>query len=119
MEKIMSMLCKHMDTGVDGQMFGGQMLFYLDEAAAVYALSQCERSSRLVTYRFGETVFRKPVKINQILTFYGHEPTFTNSSISFRITVTADDATCLEADATLVAVDGNGKKAAIRPRKKL
>ena len=119
MEKIMSMLCKHMDTGVDGRMFGGQMLFYLDEAAAVYAISKCDRSIRLVTYRFGETIFRKSVAINQILTFYGHEPIFTRSSISFRITVTADDEPCLEADATLVAVDASGKKTVIRPRKEL
>ena len=118
MEKIMSLLCKHMDTGACDRLFGGKMLFYLDEAAAVYAYSHVGKGVNLVTYRFGEIKFRRPVKLNEVLSFYGGEPHFSEHSISFAMEVRVDDELCLETAVTLVSVDASGKKQPISGVKK-
>ena len=107
MEKIMSLLCKHMDTGACDRLFGGKMLFYLDEAAAVYAYGLVGKGVNLVTYRFGEIIFRRPVKLNEVMNFCGGEPSFSRHSVN------VEGEVCLETDVTMVSVDGTGKKVAL------
>ncbi|MGN0848465.1 MAG: hotdog domain-containing protein [Victivallaceae bacterium] len=113
MEKIMSLLCKHMDTGACDRLFGGKMLFYLDEAAAVYAYGLVGKGVNLVTYRFGEIIFRRPVKLNEVMNFCGGEPSFSRHSVSFKLRVDVEGEVCLETDVTMVSVDGTGKKVAL------
>ena len=91
------------------------MLFYLDDAAVVYAYGKCALGTRLVTFRLDETVFRRPVHLGEILTFYGSDPVFTKCSISFRITVKVNDEIRLETGVTMVAVDMHGAKIPLIP----
>ena len=109
-EKITAVLCKTMDVGAESTMFGGQMLFYLDDAAAVYAHMVAPEGSRLVTYRIGETIFRRPVRLGEIVSFYGGEPRFSRHSICFKIRVMVDDELCVETEAVMVNVDKGGNK---------
>ena len=68
--RITSRICKLMDIGNRNTLFGGQMLAWLDEAAALYAMeiTQC---NDLLTYRLAETVFKRPVRHNDILHLLG------------------------------------------------
>ena len=109
-EKITAVLCKTMDVGANNTMFGGQMLFYVDDAAAVYAYSVVSPGSRLVTYRIGETLFRRPVRLGETVTFYGGEPRFTRHSVTFKISVMVGNELCVETEAVMVSVDQDGNK---------
>ena len=102
-----------MDTGACDRLFGGKMLFYLDEAAAVYAYGLVGKGVNLVTYRFGEIIFRRPVKLNEVMNFCGGEPSFSRHSVSFKLRVDVEGEVCLETDVTMVSVDGTGKKVAL------
>ena len=55
------------DLGVHGNLFGGIMLSWLDEAAATMAYEVC-RSPSMVTLKIEEVLFGKPVKIGFHLT---------------------------------------------------
>ena len=114
MEKIMSILCKHMDTGGYNRMFGGKLLSYLDEAVAIYGYGLVSRGVNLVTYRIGEIKFLRPVLLNEVLTIYGYGESYTAHSISFRLCVKVDDELCLDTDVTMVGVDESGKKSLIK-----
>lgn len=114
MEKIMSLLCKHMDTGAYNRLFGGKMLFYLDEAAAVYAYGLVEKGVNLVTYRMGEIKFLRAVELNEVMSFYGTGASFTEHSVSFVLRVQVGEELCLETDVTMVSVDASGRKEKLR-----
>lgn len=63
------------------------MLFYPDEAAAVYAYGLVGKGVNLVTYRFGEIIFRRPVKWKEVMNFCEGEPSFSHHSVSFKLRV--------------------------------
>jgi len=70
MELITSKLVKESDLGTHGNLFGGKLLAWLDEAGGVLA-SQVVDSPRVVTVKFGEIIFNKKVKVNSIVKIYG------------------------------------------------
>jgi len=70
MELITSKLVKESDLGTHGNLFGGKLLSWLDEAGGVLA-SQVVDSPRVVTVKFGEIIFNKKVKVNSIVKIYG------------------------------------------------
>jgi acyl-CoA thioesterase YciA len=71
MELITSRVVKESDLGTHGNLFGGKLLAWLDEAGGVLA-AQIVDSPRVVTVRFGEVVFSRKVKVNRIVKIYGH-----------------------------------------------
>lgn len=107
--KITSTMCKALDIGNRNTLFGGRMLSWLDEAAAIYAM-QITNCPDLVTYRLAETIFTRPVRHNDILEFYGDNPRKGRHSITFRIQVMVGGQECLSTECTFVAVDSNGNK---------
>ena len=110
--RITSRICKLMDIGNRNTLFGGQMLAWLDEAAALYAMeiTQC---NDLVTYRLAETVFKRPVRHNDILHFYGDAPRMGRCSLTFQLYVMVNDEMCLHTECTFVRSDENGQKTPI------
>lgn len=84
MELISTHVCKASDIGVHKNMFGGHMMSLIDEAAAAYASQICD-TPRMVTVKVDELVFKKPVKVNNIVKFYGKVETFGNTSITLYI----------------------------------
>jgi len=69
------------DIGVHGNLFGGLMLSWLDEAGAAYAC-QFADSTRMVTKHISEVDFLRPVKTGRIVKIYGKVNSVGNSSVT-------------------------------------
>lgn len=72
------------EMGVSNNLFGGEMLCWLDLAGAAYASQVCD-SPRLVTKKFEEVVFEKPCKIGNLIKIYGEVVKFGNTSITIKL----------------------------------
>ena len=48
------------DIGVHGNLFGGTMMSWIDEAGAAYASQICD-TPRMVTVKISELLFKKPI----------------------------------------------------------
>jgi acyl-CoA thioesterase YciA len=70
MELITTHVCKVSDVGFHGNLFGGQMLAWLDEAAAAYACQMCD-TPKMVTVKVEAVHFKLPVRPHQIIKVYG------------------------------------------------
>jgi len=68
------------DLGVHGNLFGGQMLAWLDEAGASYSC-QVGDSTRMVTRSMSKVEFCKPVKVGRIVKIYGKVVSIGNTSV--------------------------------------
>ena len=81
----MEMLCQHpikkSDLGFHGNLFGGQLLKWIDAAAAGYSMQMCD-SPRMVTVSIDKCVFEKPAKESQLLKIYGHPSALGHTSIT-------------------------------------
>jgi acyl-CoA thioesterase YciA len=84
MELITTKICMALDIGVHGNLFGGNMMCFLDEAAAAYANQICD-SPRMVTKKIEEVVFECPVKVGNIIKIYGEVDRIGNSSITLKL----------------------------------
>ena len=62
MELVTTKICMALDLGVHGNLFGGSMMSFLDEAAAAYSCQICD-TPRMVTKKIEEVVFECPVKV--------------------------------------------------------
>lgn len=56
MELITTKICMGLDIGVHGNLFGGKMMSFLDEAAAAYSCQICD-TPRMITKKIEEVVF--------------------------------------------------------------
>jgi acyl-CoA thioesterase YciA len=84
MELITTKVVLARDIGVHGNLFGGLMLAWLDEAGAAYAC-QIADSSRLVTKHISEVNFERPVKTGRIVKIYGKVEHIGNTSVSISL----------------------------------
>lgn len=84
MELISTHVCKASDIGVHNNMFGGAIMSLIDEASAAYASQICD-TPRVVTIKVDELIFKKPVKVNNIVKIYGEVKVFGNTSITLYI----------------------------------
>lgn len=73
-----------LDIGVNNSLFGGNMLSFLDEAAAAYCCQVC-RTTKMVTKKIEEVVFQSPVKVGNILKIYGEVDRIGNTSITLKL----------------------------------
>lgn len=89
-ELISKEICMLKDIGLNGNLFGGIMLSYIDKAGAVFSCEMCESDS-LVTLTMDKVIFNRPVKVGDILYFYGTLIRFGNSSIEIKIEVFRKD----------------------------
>ena len=84
MQLISQRLCMEKDLGIHGNLFGGIMLSWLDEAAATMAYEVCH-SPNMVTLKIEEVLFQKPVKIGFHLKIYGAVERVGRSSITLKM----------------------------------
>ena len=70
------------DIGIHGNLFGGKMLAWLDEAGAAFA-SQMADSPRMVTKAISTVVFERPVKAGRIVKIYARPNGVGNSTVNF------------------------------------
>tara|TARA_B100000131_G_scaffold53459_1_gene48307 strand:- start:6459 stop:6926 length:468 start_codon:yes stop_codon:yes gene_type:complete len=114
MELISTHFCKAANIGYHGNLFGGTMLSWLDEAGAIFACQACD-TPRMVTKRISEVVFNKPVRPGQIIKIYGEVKGVGNRSIIIRLEArrhsvyNGSQKTVLTTDMTFVRIDGDGE----------
>jgi acyl-CoA thioesterase YciA len=81
MESLSIYPVKKSDLGFHGNLFGGQLLKWIDAAAAGYAMQLCD-SPRLVTVSIDECFFEKPAKEGNLIKIYGCPSSIGNTSIT-------------------------------------
>jgi acyl-CoA thioesterase YciA len=118
MEKLAIKLCMTKDIGVNGNLFGGNMLAWLDESAATWACSVC-KNPNMVTVKIDELVFERPVKIGEQVIIFGVVRRVGKSSLTVYIEARKKDFYSGEEQKvcstifTFVRVDGNGRSISI------
>ena len=113
MDLISTHICMTKDLGVHNNLFGGIMMSHIDEAAASYACMYCD-TPRMVTVRVNELIFKKPVKVGDLVKFYCKVKDVGNSSITIYVEAKKHNPTDGEeivvtsTDITFVRIDENG-----------
>jgi len=113
-ELISTHFCKAANVGYHGNLFGGTMLAWLDEAGAAFACQACD-TPRMVTKRISEVIFNKPVRPGQIIKIYGEVRAVGQTSITIRLEArrhsvyNGSQRTVLTTDMTFVRIDGDGE----------
>ena len=113
MELISTHFCKAANVGYHGNLFGGTMLAWLDEAGVSFACQVCD-TPRMVTKKISEVVFHKPVRPGQIIKIYGEVKVIGNRSITIHLEArrhsvySGSQKTVLTTDMPFVRIDGDG-----------
>ena len=114
MELITTKVCMTKDIGVHGNLFGGKMLAWLDEAGAAFAC-QIADSTSMVTCRISEVNFRKPVKTGRIVKVYGIPIGVGNTSVTIGLEArshnphSGEQKVVCKTQMTFVQVDDDGE----------
>lgn len=114
MELITTYICKKGDIGVHDNMFGGVLMSLIDDSAASYAAQICD-TSRIVTIKIDELLFKSPVKVGSLLKVYGRVEKFGTTSIKLYVEVrkhnvhTGKQEAVTQTFITFVRIDGDGK----------
>lgn len=102
------------DTNAYGDVFGGWIMAQLDIAGSVVAFR--EARGRVATVAMNSCVFKQPVSVGDILSFYARLEKIGNTSVTVHVEVWAErnpsDWQILkvtEATLTYVALDGDGR----------
>ena len=110
--KVTAKICMTKDVGNNGSLFGGNMLAWMDEAAAIFA-RQVTGAKRVVTLRFAEIIFRKPAREGDIIEFYCENMRPGHTSVTFDIFAAIGGEEIFRTECTFVVVDEAGRKAMI------
>ena len=114
MELITTYICKKGDIGVHDNMFGGTILSLIDDASASYASQICD-TQKIVTLKIDQLIFKKPVKIGNIIKVYGEVVEFGNTSVTIEIEVrkhsvyTGEQDLVTHTKMVFVRIDDDGK----------
>ncbi len=107
------------DTNAHGTIFGGVILSYIDQAAAVEAKQH--GASFIVTVAMREVVFHQPVYVGDLVSFYTRLVKIGRTSISIAVEVFSQpregigrDVKVTEAEVTFVNLDQNRRPTPIR-----
>ena len=84
MDLVSTHLVKKSDLGTYGNLFGGQLMKWLDIAGASYAMQVCD-SPRVVTISIDRCEFKKPAKEGQIVKLYASVYEIGRTSITLRV----------------------------------
>jgi acyl-CoA thioesterase YciA len=101
------------DLGVHGNLFGGNMLSWIDEAAGTMAASVCQ-SPNMVTVKIDEVVFRKAVKVGFLIKIYGKVVRMGTTSVTLKVdarkhnVITQEEILVCDTEVTFVRIDEYG-----------
>ena len=101
------------DTNYHGTIFGGIILSHIDQAGAVVAIRN--GCGKVATVAMDKVEFHQPVKVGELVSFYGKVIRVGRTSITIRINVESTRRTGGEtvavttADVTYVNVDDEGR----------
>ncbi|MFT4544175.1 MAG: acyl-CoA thioesterase YciA [Bacteroidia bacterium] len=115
MELLMTKVCMTKDIGVHGNLFGGIMLSWIDEAAVAMANRIC-KSPNMVTRKMTEILFERPVKVGYSINIYGKPVSMGNTSLALNIEArrynvyTEEEAVVCTTTIVFVRIDEEGNK---------
>ncbi len=101
------------DIGIHGNLFGGTLMSWIDEAAAAFATEYCY-TPNMVTVHVGELTFLKPLKAGQHVRIYGMVTKLGKTSITLKIEARKYNLYCSEetivctTSITFVRIDDDG-----------
>lgn len=104
------------DTNARGTIFGGVILSYIDQAAAVAAYKQSNKN--FVTKAMNAVEFVAPVHLGDVVSFYAKIVRFGTTSLTVKVDVEAERAqtegqkqlvNVTEAEVVCVAVNSQGR----------
>ena len=102
------------DANANGDVFGGWIMAQVDLAGAVLPVRIAK--GRIATVAVNQFVFKQPVSIGDLLSFYARVTRIGNTSVSVHVEVYAERnpadlqvVKVTEADLTYVAIDGQGQ----------
>jgi acyl-CoA thioesterase YciA len=84
MHYVATKICRTSEIGLNGNLFGGTMLSWLDEAGAAFAGYLC-RAPAMVTLKMEEVLFRRPVKISHHVRIYARVHKIGNTSLTIDV----------------------------------
>jgi|TARA_R110000824_G_scaffold11268_4_gene49217 acyl-CoA thioesterase YciA len=114
MELISTHFVKKSEVGYHGNLFGGIMLAWLDEAAAAFS-AQVADTPRMVTKHIAALTFEKPVRPGQIIKIYGEVAFIGKTSLTLNMEArrhsvyNGTQCTAVSTQMTFVRIDGDGE----------
>lgn len=105
-ERVSAYICMTKDIGTGGNLFGGVMLAWMDEAAAIYAAGKIQQ--RMVTLKYTEIVFRVPVRVGDLVEFHAGNERYGRTSFTFDLEGRVRGNVVFHTTGTFVAVDEQG-----------
>jgi acyl-CoA thioesterase YciA len=113
-ELVMRVMPMPADVNANGDVFGGWIMAQVDVAGAVLPVRVAR--GRLATVAVNEFIFKQPVSIGDLLSFYARITRIGRTSITVHVEVYAERdpvnphvVKVTEANLTYVAIDGNGQ----------
>lgn len=114
-EMVFQKLIMNGDLNASNTLFGGKMMQYIDEAAAIYVMNRL-KTKNIVTLKISELLFKIPVILGDILIFEAKTLKIGQSSITIKVNVYKKDfitdltESVTECDLIFVSVDSITKK---------
>ena len=102
------------EVGYHGNLFGGTMLSWLDEAAAAFAC-QVADTGRMVTKHISALTFERPVRPGQLIKIYGRVQKVGNTSLTVELEArrtsiyNGTQKTVCKCNMVFVRIDGDGE----------
>lgn len=102
------------DIGIHGNVFGGFMMSWIDEAAAAFATEYC-CTPNMVTLKVGEMLFKKPLKAGNHIRLYGEVAHLGNTSIKLNIDArkynvySGEETSVCTTTITFIRIDDDGQ----------
>ncbi len=119
-ELVMRVMPMPADVNANGDVFGGWIMAQVDLAGAVLPVRLAR--GRVATVAVNQFVFKQPVSIGDLLSFYAHIARVGRTSITVHVEVWAERnpiapqlVKVTEANLTYVAIDDNGQPRALQP----
>lgn len=113
-ELVLKVIPMPADCNANGDIFGGWIMAQVDLAGAV--LPARIAKGRIATVAVNQFVFKQPVSLGDLLSFYARVTRIGNTSVSVHVQVYAERnpanlqvVKVTEADLTYVAIDGKGQ----------
>ena len=118
MELVLKVIPMPADTNSNGDIFGGWVMAQVDLAGSVIPARYTH--GRMATVAVNEFVFKQPVRVGDILSFYSTITRLGRTSITVKVEVFAERirqqgeyVKVTEATLTYVAIDDNGRPRAL------
>ena len=113
-ELVLKVIPMPADTNGNGDIFGGWVMAQVDLAGAVLPARYVQ--GRFATVAVNQFIFKQPVRVGDILSFFAHVTRIGNTSITVQVEVFAERfraqgqyVKVTEASLTYVAIDDEGR----------